>query len=712
MLRFLLLLVTSTALLAQGIITTVAGTGVQGYGGDGGPAARASFFLGVGISELEVFSHPAFDAQGNLYIPDVVNNRIRKIDRDGNITTVAGNGIHGYSGEGVPASAAQLDWPHAVAFDAAGNLHIADTHNNRVRRVTAAGGTITTVAGNGDHDFYGNGGRALSAAFDRPAGLAFDAASNLYISDQYNNQVRKVSTAGIITAYAGNGDHAFFGEGVPATEASLDFPAGLAVDAAGNLYIADQHNHRVRKVSPSGTITTFAGNGVPGFSGDGAVAVNAALNFPADVAVDSTGNVYIADQRNNRVRRVRPDGVIQTVAGNGIQGYSGDGGPPLAAFLARPSGLAFDSQGSLFITDHYNNRIRKVVFNPPALALSASSLQFASTAGAPAPPAQTITLTNSGIGTVNFTVIADQPWLTVAPASGTAAAAAVTLSVRVDLASLAAGEYAGLITVRSPEAVNSPQTVRVALVVRPMAAPAPSFTAAAVVHAATFVSGPIAPGQLISIFGANLGPASEVLLALDPATGRIATTRGGVTVLFNDVPGSLFYVQQRQINVQAPYELAGQSTARIVVRYLESSSAPVSVPVAAAAPGIFAVAGGSGQAALLNQDFSVNSAANPAARGSVVQIFLTGAGSTTPTAATGELPRVPLPAPTLPVTVTIGGRTAAVTFAGLAPGLAGLLQVNATVPDEVTPAANVPLEVSVGAARSQPGITLAISAGN
>jgi uncharacterized protein (TIGR03437 family) len=213
---------------------------------------------------------------------------------------------------------------------------------------------------------------------------------------------------------------------------------------------------------------------------------------------------------------------------------------------------------------------------------------------------------------------------------------------------------------------------------------------------------------LISIFGSNLGPATEVPLALDPATRRVATSRGGVTVLFNDVPGPLFYVQQRQINVQVPYEVAGQTSVRIVVRYLESSSAPVVVPAAPAAPGIFAVALGTGQAALLNQDSSVNDSANPAARGSVVQIFLTGAGATNPAATTGALPQSPFPAPLLPVTVEIGGRRAATTFIGLAPGLAGLLQVNAVVPDDVAPGDNVALQVMVGAAASQPGVTLAV----
>jgi uncharacterized protein (TIGR03437 family) len=195
---------------------------------------------------------------------------------------------------------------------------------------------------------------------------------------------------------------------------------------------------------------------------------------------------------------------------------------------------------------------------------------------------------------------------------------------------------------------------------------------------------------------------------LDPATGRLATTRAGVTVLFNDVPGPLFFVRQDQINVQVPYELAGQTSARIVARYLGTDSAPATAPVAPAAPGIFAVSRGTGQAAMLNQDSTVNSASNPAARGSVVQIYLTGQGTTEPPAVTGQLAREPFPAPVLPVTVRIADREARTVFVGLAPGLAGLLQINAFVPDEVTPGDAVPLVVTVGQTSSQPGVTMAV----
>jgi uncharacterized protein (TIGR03437 family) len=705
-----LLLAAAAACFSQnpGVITTFAGNGTAGFSGDGGPAERAQLDLAVGDGELEEYAHIAFDAQGNLYIPDQLNNRIRRVTPAGIITTVVGSGEHAFLGNNVPALEAALDNPTAVAFDSQGNLYIADQHNNRVRRVSPQG-IITTFAGNGSHSFGGNGGPAAAASLDFPGGLAVDAAGNVYISDTHNNQVRRVAPNGVITAFAGAGDHGFGGDGGPAVRAALDFPAGLAVDAAGNLYIADQHNDRIRRVSPDGMITTVAGTGEPGFSGDGGPATGAQLDYPADVALDAQGNLYIADMYNNRVRRVDRNGIITTVVGNGVHGYGGDGGPPLEAALDFPSGLAFDAQGNLYITDHHNNRIRKVVFNPPAMAVSQAFLTFAGAAGGAAPAAQTLTLSNQGAGSLSFSVLTDQPWLVVNPVSGTLGATPVRLTVDVRVAGLAAGEYIGQITVQAPGAVNSPQRVRVTLVLRAASAPPPAFTAAGVVHAASFAAGPVAPGQIISIFGSNLGPSDGVGLLVDPAAGRLATTRAGVTVLFNDLPGPLFFVRQDQINVQVPYELAGQSTVRIVVRNVDAASAPVSVPVAPAAPGIFAVSQGRGQAALLNQDFTVNSASNPARRGSAVQIFLTGHGATSPAAATGQLPQAPLPAPVLPVSATIGGLPARTLFVGLAPGLVGLLQVNAVVPDEVSPGPSVPLQVSVGSAVSQAGVTLAVN---
>jgi sugar lactone lactonase YvrE len=249
-----------------------------------------------------------------------------------------------------------------VAVDAAGNLYIADNGNSRVRRVSVSG-VITTVAGTGMYGFSGDGGPATNAQLKSPFGVAVDSVGNLYIADPYNHRVRKVSVSGVITTVAGTGPSGFWGDGEAATDAQLSFPSGVAVDGAGNLYIADTGNSRVRVVS-LGTISTKAGTGVEGFSGDGGPAVDAQLFQPLGVAVDAAGNLYVVDLLANRVRKVSVSGVITTVAGSGstgiVGGFSGDGGPADNARLGNPGGLAVDTAGNLYIADSANHRVRKV----------------------------------------------------------------------------------------------------------------------------------------------------------------------------------------------------------------------------------------------------------------------------------------------------------------------------------------------------------------
>ena len=333
---------------STGTITTIAGTGESGFSGDGGPAIQAALNYPRGV---------AVDSAGNVYIADTWNDRIRKVDSTGTITTIAGTGEWGFSGDGGPAAAARLASPSDVAVDSAGNLFIADRANDRIRKVDSTG-TITTIAGTGESGFSGDGGPAIQAALDDPFGVAVDSAGNVYIADTDNVRIRKVDSTGTITTIAGTGESGFSGDGGPAVEAELRHPRGVAVDSAGNVYIADTDNVRIRKVDSTGTITTIAGTGESGFSGDGGPAIQAALNYPRGVAVDGAGNVYIADIGNHRIRKVDSAGVISTVAGSGS--FVGDGGPATAARLNRPSGVAVDSAGNVYIADSWNVRIRKV----------------------------------------------------------------------------------------------------------------------------------------------------------------------------------------------------------------------------------------------------------------------------------------------------------------------------------------------------------------
>ncbi|PYU20129.1 MAG: hypothetical protein DMG30_22155, partial [Acidobacteria bacterium] len=339
-----------------GKVSVYAGNGFSGYSGDGGLATNAQISLGYGL---------AVDTSGNLFIADTANNVIREVvATTGIIQTVVGDGTPSYSGDGGPATSATLSNPNGIFVDASGNLFIADSGNNVIREVVATTGIIQTVAGNGAYGYGGDGGAATSATLSNPYGIFVDASGNLFIADIDNFVIREVVAAtGIIQTVVGDGTPSYSGDGGPATSATLSNPYGIFVDASGNLFIADTDNCVIREVvATTGFIQTVAGNNFYSYSGDGAAATGAQLNSPAAIASDAAGNLFIADDYNYVIREVvATTGIIQTVAGNGTYGYGGDGGAATSATLGYPYGISIDASGNLFIVDHYNHVIREVV---------------------------------------------------------------------------------------------------------------------------------------------------------------------------------------------------------------------------------------------------------------------------------------------------------------------------------------------------------------
>jgi uncharacterized repeat protein (TIGR01451 family) len=335
---------------ATGMIERIAGNGQGGYSGDGGSALAAQLNGPQGV---------AIDTAGKVYIADQYNQRIRMVDLTGTITTVAGTGLGGYNGDGQPATSAQLNDPRGIAVDAAGNLYIADFGNERIREV--AGGNIATIAGTGAVGSAGDGGPATSATLTAPTAVALDAAGDLYIAD-LSNKVRKV-VGGVITRVAGAGSGGYSGDGGLAVNAALDTPAGLTVDPTGNLYIADEFNSRIRKVDVYGIITTFAGGGTESSLLNSYPATSALLHRPVAVSADAAGNIYIGDQFDNCVRVVNVSGTISTAAGNGVVSYGGDSGPASLAQFSTPRGIAGDEFGNLYVADAGNDRVRQINAN-------------------------------------------------------------------------------------------------------------------------------------------------------------------------------------------------------------------------------------------------------------------------------------------------------------------------------------------------------------
>ncbi len=768
---------------ANGVIQTVAGTAVFGFSGDGGPAAQAQLNTPYGL---------ALDTQGNLYIADLGNARVRRVAPDGTIVTVAGGGLlpAGAANNGTTATMLALTAPRNLAFDASGNLYISDFGAAQVYQVSPQG-SLVTFAGTGIAGAAGDNGAAIAAQLNHPAGLAFDSQGALYIADSANHLVRRVKQ-GLITSYAraatptglafdssGNlyiadtsagdiavvpvsgsastiagtvpvaaldlcyssgvglyastgvevitasaqvpaavagGGNLAHGDDGPAILARLNHPAGVSTDAAGNIYIADRDNNRIRRVAPDGTITTIAGTGVAGNSGDGGEATAAELNQPSSVTVDASGNLYIADTGNARVRKVSPGGVITAAtnlglvapvyaianssgtlyiadAGAGKILTAGSNGVPatLLSGLTSPRGLAFDGQGNLYFTDAGAARVASLSPSgtvssigsgwnvPRGVALDSSGNVWVADTGLQqiievGAAGGTTVIAGSGIAGLSgdggpaATAQLGFPWdVSFAPNNSSAASAAGGSGV-VLIADLENNRIRSL----TPPAATATQVQSSA------GAPAGSTSSTTpvagnvtIVNAASLAPGPIAPGMLLLIGGSGISP----------------TQIPDTTIAFGPNPARIISADATGIEVLAPDTIAGASSVPVEIIYQNTVLASVPVAVANEAPGLFSTP--TGQAAANNQDGSVNAQANPAARGSIVALYGTGLGIA------GD-----------PVSVTIGNYPAVVLYAGPASGYPGLFQINAQVPSGYAPTGDLPVTVTVGTSPTQAGVLL------
>jgi uncharacterized protein (TIGR03437 family) len=563
------------------------------------------------------------------------------------ISTIAGIPYsQGWFGDTGPATSAQLDFPFRITVDSKGNYYFADYLTNIVREVTGGtvNGTINTIAGTGSFGFQGDGGPGYQAYISDVHGLAVDAKFNVYIADTYNARIRIVNSSGVINTFAGNGTYGYTGDGGPATSAELFQPAGVAVDSSGNVYIADYGNYTVRKVDTKGNITTIAGTGVWGYSGDGGPANKAMLGSPEALAIDSAGNIFIADPGNSNIREITTDGNIHTVVSN-----------------VMTESIAVDGADSIYYPDFVTNTVRKVLSNGTQYIIAgiAGSPGFSGDLG-PATSAQLNQPSGVALDSSGNVYVADS-----------------------------ANEVIRLLT--------------------------PVSSTISVENAASGVATGISPGEIITLYGTGLGPSTGVVAA-PGANGYFGTQAlGGTTVGVNGVYAPLIYASASQVSAIVPYETPVGGTVNLTVGYQGQIFTSDPVPVVATIPGIFtANASGTGQAAVVNQDGTINGPNSPAHFGSVVSLYLTGEGQTTPAGVDGKPATVPLPQPLAQVIAFVNGQPAIVTYAGGAPGLvAGLMQLNVQIPANLiqpyTGPVAVPVSVQVGYIPTQANVTITVA---
>ncbi len=571
------------------------------------------------------------------------------------INTFAGNGTAGYSGDGGPAAQAEINRVVGLAADAAGNIYLADQNNNRVRKVDT-NGVITTFAGTGVAGFTGDGGPAAQAQLNGPLGVCVAPSGAIYVNDEGNFRVREISPSGTITTVAGNGTNTTSGDGGPALNAGMVIPIRCAVDSTGNLFIVDQGAFRIRKVDGNGIITTYAGTGAQGFSGDGGPAVDAVMNNPTADAVDASGNLYITDQFNGRIRRVdAATGIITTVAGNGNLTFGGDGGPATAASLNYPGEIGFDPTGALFIVDTVNQRVREVSGGIITTIAGNGVQGYAGDGGAP------------------LQAEFNGPFPMTLDKSG----------------NLYVGDVANN-RVREITGVAAAST-------------APSIIS--VVSGASFQPG-IVPNSWVAIYGTNLSPVTDFWTIVD---GKLPTELDGVSVMVNGKPAYVEFVSSGQINIVAPD--VGTGSMQVSVTNGANTSAAVTATSTTFGPAFFLWANQYAVATYQNYTYAVKNGAIgglatvPAKPGDVLILWGTGFGPTTPAVPPGEeVPGDTTYLTSNPVTVTVGGIDATVYGTALAPGFAGLYQVAIQVPASA-PNGDLPIVAKVSGV-SSPSTTL------
>ena len=657
----------------QGNQTLVAGGGQRVQ--DGVPAIQ---------SALENPTRVAVDLAGNLYITG--RNGLRKVDRNGIITTLR--------------STENPDEPYCclVATDSSNAVYTTKpiyTDYNRVWRITPDG-IMHAFAGGG----IGDGGPAIRAFLSRSLALAMNGDGELHIADSGNNRIRKMDKYGVISTVAGTGVAGFSGDGGQANQAMLNGPGGVDFDAAGNMYISDTSNHRIRKVDRAGYISTIAGTGVGGYTGDGMPAIASAVNYPGKIIFDKSGTPHFVDSRNHLVRKITSTGILSTVAGNGVDiGCClpvtvpiGDGGPATQAILQLPNAIVFDPAGNLYIAEIYG-RIRKVTPNGSIItSFNVKGLNC-------------LAIDSQG----NFYVSEYNSITKINPAGERTRLAGSDTNGNdaFGVPSLEAvfGYVFDLLLDGNGHVLFTDNQSGTQSYIRRLE-PASIFPAR-VYNQASLRQDFLSPGEIVSISWADREHVTNVAAA-PGSDGRFPTTLAGTRVLFNGIAAPVLKIDSGEVIAVVPYSLAGAPGTFLQLEYLGKLSNAIAVPLRPTSPGIFTFPPGTTQAAALNEDFTTNSPSRRAGKGAVVMLFATGAGVLSPSVQDGTVVRDALSKPVHPLAVQIDGVDAEVTYAGTAPGLiAGVLQVNVRVPRTVRSGV-LPVVLTIAGAESQPRVTVSI----